>query len=358
MTYHLSDYDYEYPPHAVAQHPLEDRSASRMMVYSVPEQRWEHRRFRDLVEYLHPGDLLVVNETAVRPSRVFTKKSTGGRVEVFLLKPLGDLCWEVFLSPARGLALGADLAVFSRATGEQLAQAIKVTARGETGFQVQFASEELQKTVLERFAEVPLPPYIERERPLTQDERRYQTVYARVAGAVAAPTAGLHFTEAVRQSLSQRGIEWASLVLHVGAGTFLPVKTEDVRNHVMHAEQYEIPPETLAALEACRRRGGRIVAVGTTTLRALETYGKTGNAYGESSLFILPGFTFSWVDALLTNFHQPRSTLMMLVSALAGREEILSAYREAISQGYRLFSYGDCMLILGNSSKALVARTD
>ncbi len=350
MTYHLSDYDYEYPPHAVAQHPLEDRSASRMMVYSVPEKRREHRHFRELSEYLRPGDLLVVNETAVRPSRVYAKKPTGGRVEVFLLKPLGNLCWEVFLSPARGL-LGAELALFSRATGEELPRAIKVIASGESGFQIRFISEELQTTALERFAEVPLPPYIERDRPLTQDERSYQTVYARVAGAVAAPTAGLHFTEEVRQSLLQRGVEWASLVLHVGAGTFLPVKTEDVRDHVMHEEYYEIPPETIAALEACRRRGGRVLAVGTTTLRALETYGKTGNCYGASSLFILPGFTFSWVDALLTNFHQPRSTLMMLVSALAGREEILEAYREAIAQGYRLFSYGDCMLIIRGVSE-------
>jgi S-adenosylmethionine:tRNA ribosyltransferase-isomerase len=346
MSELLNDYDYIFPAAAVAQSPLSDRSASRLLRLGRREGETLHARFVELPEFLRAGDLLVANDTSVLASRLYARKPSGGRVEVFLIRPRGDGEWEVFLSPARGLKEGVSLRVISRRDEGALGPEIQVTAIGQDGFRVRFLDEASEQGALRDFGEMPLPPYISREAPRENDRERYQTVFAAAPGAVAAPTAGLHFNEAILAALSAKGIDFAKLTLHVGPGTFLPVKTERVEDHVMHAEFYSIPEATRNAISECRDRGGRVIAVGTTSLRAIESWAQSGESEGETRLFIRPGFEFRRVDGLLTNFHQPRSTLLMLVSALAGRGNILRAYREAISSGYRLFSYGDCMLII------------
>jgi len=345
MTETLQDYDYSFPPELVAQSPLAERDASRMLLVPRSGSRLEHSRFCALPDHLKEGDLLVVNDTSVRACRLYAQKPTGGKVEVFLLRPVESLCWEVFLSPARGLKEGMSLEVFSRAEGRATGIYLEVRSLVPEKFQVRFSSLAEQARVLASYGEMPLPPYIERSAPLKADRARYQTVFASQEGAVAAPTAGLHFSPEVLKRLRDKGVGLASLTLHVGAGTFLPVKTERIEDHVMHEEWYRIPEATLQSLQECRARGSRIVAVGTTSLRALEAWAEGQRATGWTRLFIRPGFPFRVVDALLTNFHQPKSTLLMLVSAFAGRERIAEAYREAIQHQYRLFSYGDCMLI-------------
>jgi S-adenosylmethionine:tRNA ribosyltransferase-isomerase len=347
MSEQIADYDYEYPEELVAQDPLSDRGASRMMVLSASDRQIRHTRFADLPQFLAEGDLLVANDTSVLASRFFAKKSTGGTVEILLLRPLGGGEWSVLLSPTRGLAEGSQLSIFSREAEETTPLKITVTSLRQDAFQLRFDSLEAEQLVLSKYGEMPLPPYIKRPLPKDQDRRRYQTVFASNPGAAAAPTAGLHFTEAMQHTLRDRGIVWATLTLHVGPGTFLPVRTERLDDHPMHAEFYRIPAETREALQACRARGGKVVAVGTTTLRALEAYGLEGKFEGWTNLFIKPGFQFRAVNGLLTNFHQPRSTLLVLVSALAGRDFIFRSYQEAVRERYRLFSYGDCMLIRG-----------
>ncbi|HKY64325.1 MAG TPA: tRNA preQ1(34) S-adenosylmethionine ribosyltransferase-isomerase QueA [bacterium] len=346
MSEFLNDYDYVFPPAAVAQEPPAERSASRLLQLGRRSGEIGHRRFVELPELLQTGDLLVANDTAVLASRLYARKPSGGRVEVFLIRPRGDGEWEVFLSPARGLKEGTSLQVLSRSEAEARGPELSIAAVGPEGFRVKFRNGEEERRALSEFGEMPLPPYIARELPRASDRERYQTVFAAAPGAVAAPTAGLHFNEAVLAALARKQIALAQLTLHVGPGTFLPVKTQRVEDHVMHAEFYSIPEATQAAVEDCRKRGGRVIAVGTTSLRALETWALSGKSEGETRLFVRPGFDFRRIDGLLTNFHQPKSTLLMLVSALAGRENILRAYREAIEAGYRLFSYGDCMLIL------------
>lgn len=345
MSQFLSDYDYSYPSQLVAQEPLADRAASRMMVLSPKTQEIRHAQFQDLPEYLKPGDLVVVNDTAVLASRLFAQKPTGGRVEVFLVRPLDSLEWSVFLSPVRGLKEGMALQIFSREKNEPLPLSVTVTSLAPEDFRVRFFSAAEEKRAIGEAGEMPLPPYIKRTAPRPTDRERYQTVFAQNPGAVAAPTAGLHFSPEMQNRLKERGVSWAGVTLHVGPGTFLPVKTEHIADHPMHAEWYEIPEATLGAVEACRRSGGRVVAVGTTTLRALESYGRNGKSRGWTDLYVRPGFAFRMTDVLLTNFHQPKSSLLILVSAWAGREFILRAYGEAVAQGYRLFSYGDCMLV-------------
>jgi S-adenosylmethionine:tRNA ribosyltransferase-isomerase len=346
MSNLLSDFDYSFPPELVAQEPPPERGASRMMVISRGEKTLRHARFRDLPQFLQAGDLAVVNDTAVLAARLYAKKASGGLVEVFLLRFLGNGEWSVFLSPTRGLRPGLQIPVYSRAQGRTLPMKLEVTRLQPKDFRVRFGSAEEEAAALREGGEMPLPPYIRRPAPRAGDRERYQTVFAAQPGAVAAPTAGLHFDAGMREALAARGVEWAALTLHVGAGTFLPVKTEDIAAHRMHLERYAIPGVTLGKLAACRERGGKVLTVGTTSLRALESWAMTGRASGETELFIRPGFEFRTVDLLLTNFHQPKSTLLMLVSALAGREFILQAYQEAIRERYRLFSYGDCMLIL------------
>ncbi len=351
MTALLSDYHYDFPEELVAQEPLAERDASRMMILNPQKKSVRHSRFRDLPEFLSAGDLLVVNDTAVEARRFFAKKPTGGKVEILLIRPYGPLEWSAFISPVRGLKSGMSLQLFSREKNVTLPLSMTVTSLefGET--RIRFPDGGVEEEILNQHGEMPLPPYIKRDFPRSEDRHRYQTFFAKNSGAVAAPTAGLHFTEGFRELLRQRGVHWATLTLHVGPGTFLPVKTEDIREHTMHQEWYEISDTTQRALQECRDRGNRIVAVGTTVLRAVETWEATRNSRGWTNLYITPGYEFRMVDALLTNFHQPRSTLLILVSALAGREFILQAYHEAIQEGYRLFSYGDCMLIEGGKRK-------
>lgn len=346
MSELLSDYDYMYPETAVAQEPLSDRSASRLLRLGRKSGEIQHARFLELPDFLRIGDLLVANDTSVLSSRLYARKPSGGRVEVFLIRPRGEGEWEVFLSPARSLKEGMKLGIVSRSDPKAVGPELEVSSLSPDAFAIRFSSAEDEKFALGQFGEMPLPPYITRELPRAGDRERYQTVFAANPGAVAAPTAGLHFNDAILSALKAKGIGFAKLTLHVGPGTFLPVKTERVEEHRMHSESYSISEAAQAAVKECREKGGRIIAVGTTSLRALESWALSGAADGETRLYVRPGFEFQIVDGLLTNFHQPKSTLLMLVSALAGRENILRAYREAIAAGYRLFSYGDCMLIL------------
>ena len=306
-----------------------------------------HHVFRDLPGLLSPGDLVVMNRSRVLPARLLGRRGSGGEAEVLLLRDKGgDGRWEAMVRPGRHLRPGQRVTV-----DDDLTVVVESEALGSDGRrQVRLLSKRRDVgAALERCGHVPLPPYIRRpDRP--EDRERYQTVYAREPGSIAAPTAGLHFTPALLDLLKARGVETAEVVLHVGPGTFRPVTAEEVEDHVVEPEPFSVPEETAAAVAACRRRGGRVVAVGTTTVRTLETVarGDRGIAAreGAAALVIVPGFTFRVVDALLTNFHLPRSSLLLLVSAFAGRERVLHAYEEAVREGYRFYSYGDAMLIV------------
>ncbi|MGI9952661.1 tRNA preQ1(34) S-adenosylmethionine ribosyltransferase-isomerase QueA [Moorellaceae bacterium AZ2] len=339
----VEEFDYYLPPELIAQEPVEPRDASRLLVLHRQDGRLEHRRFYDLPRYLEKGDILVLNDTRVIPARLFGRKAgTGGRVEVLLLNPLGGDRWETLVRPGRRVPPGTQL-IFGE--GELEARVLASTAEG--GRVLKFAYQGSWEDLLAKLGQVPLPPYIHRELP---DPERYQTVYARHPGSAAAPTAGLHFTPRLLEKIREKGVEVAHILLHVGLGTFRPVKEEIVEKHRMHAEYYIVLPETAEAINNARARGGRVVAVGTTVVRTLETVatrdGLICPGEGYTDLFIYPGYHFKAVDCLITNFHLPRSTLLMLVSAFAGREKILQAYRVAVEEGYRFFSFGDAMLIL------------
>ena len=329
-----SDFDYELPPEAIAQHPGE-RGESRLLVLG---RNADERRFADLPDLLDPGDLLVVNDTRVIPARLRARRPTGGAVEILLVEREGPASWWCLLRPGRRMAPGATLAV-------EGGPAARVEERADGRFRLAF--EQPIDPLLEEIGETPLPPYIERPAE-DRDRERYQTVYAERPGAVAAPTAGLHFTPALLAALERRGVRRASLTLHVGPGTFRPVKTENPAAHVMDSERFEIPEATAEAVAATRRRNGRVVAVGTTVVRSLESAasedGLVAAGAGRTSLYIRPGYEFRAIDRLITNFHLPRSTLLMLVCAFAGRRRTLDAYRQAIGSGFRFYSYGDAML--------------
>ena len=335
----INDFDFDLPAELIAQAPLPERNASRLLVVDPATASLSDRNFADLGDYLQADDLLVFNDTRVIPARLFGRKATGGKVEVMVERVLDG---EVLLAHVRASKApkpGADLFL------EDNIQC-RVVERQQDLFVLR-QTQGSWLDLLERFGHVPLPPYIQRV-AADADRERYQTVYARHPGAVAAPTAGLHFDEAMLQSLQNRGIESARLTLHVGAGTFQPLRGDDIDAHVMHAERVEVPESTVIAIAAAQRRGGRIVAIGTTVVRSLETAAATGklSAFeGESRLFIKPGYRFRVVDAMLTNFHLPRSTLLMLVSAFAGTDLMRRAYRQAIAARYRFFSYGDAMFI-------------
>jgi S-adenosylmethionine:tRNA ribosyltransferase-isomerase len=345
-----SDFDYDLPPELIAQHPIEPRDRSRLMVVDRRRGGWEHRVFADLPELLSPGDIVVRNDTRVVPARlVGRREATGGRWQGLFLRERPGGAWEV-LAKTRGRPVPGEHVV----VGQGLHLVLE--ARDESGGWVvrpqrdsRAAPEEnTTLALLERHGETPLPPYIRRGRAAPGDRLAYQTVYARRPGSVAAPTAGLHFTDAVLDRLAARGISCVDLTLHVGLGTFRPIETDRLEDHVLHAEWAELPPETVAALEAHRSQGGRIVAVGTTAARTLETAAASGTLQpfaGETRLFIRPGHVFRGLDAMVTNFHLPRSSLLVLVSALAGIDLIRAAYAEAIRCRYRFFSYGDAMLI-------------
>ncbi|MBW4699753.1 MAG: tRNA preQ1(34) S-adenosylmethionine ribosyltransferase-isomerase QueA [Aphanocapsa lilacina HA4352-LM1] len=333
-------YDYALPEHCIAQQPAEPRDHSRLLV--VGGEAHTHRCFYDLPGLLQPGDLLILNDTRVIPARLFGSKASGGRVEVLLLEPRAPREWLCLVKPARRLAVGARIDF----DGVLAAQVTELDA--ETGGRwLRFEAQEDFEAALDRVGHTPLPPYLKASR--ARDER-YQTVWASRPGAVAAPTAGLHFSGELLDRLAERGIERATLTLHVGLGTFRPVQTESIHAHRMHREWYEIPEATVLAIERTRAHGGRVIAVGTTSARALESaaqpLGLPAVGPGRSELFIYPGYRWRIVEGLITNFHLPRSSLLMLVSSLMGRERLLALYREAIDKGYRFYSFGDAMLIL------------
>ena len=338
----IRDFDFELPSELIAQQPAEPRDSARLLEIG---DDLADRGVRELPEILRPGDLMVFNDTKVIPARLRGARPSGGKVEATLHKQCGDDTWDAFVRPAKRLKQGERLtfgADFSAEVAEK---------REEGEIRLRFDRGGIELILaLKQYGEMPLPPYIHRpEGGEASDASAYQTVYARREGAVAAPTAGLHFTEQLLKALDERGIERVTVTLHVGAGTFLPVKVEDVTRHKMHAEAGEISPEAAAAIDRAKREGRRIVAVGTTSLRILEAAaaedGNLGAFAGETRLFILPGYRFKIVDLLMTNFHLPKSTLFMLVSAFCGLERMQAAYRHAIARGYRFFSYGDACLL-------------
>jgi len=336
-----SDFHYDLPPDLIAQAPLPERSASRLLMADAASGRVEDRRFRELPDLLRAGDLLVFNDTRVLPARLFGRKETGGAVEILVERVLGTHEVRAQLGVSKKPKAGARIL---------LADGSSASVLGRDGefFDLRFDSGESVEQILARLGRMPLPPYIARDADVA-DEERYQTVFARAPGAVAAPTAGLHFDEAMLAALAERGIEFGHVTLHVGAGTFQPMRAERVEDHVMHREWLDVGAELVAKIRATRARGGRVVAVGTTVVRALESSLRDGEVApfaGDTRIFIFPGYRITTVDALVTNFHLPESTLLMLVSAFAGRDFVLDAYRHAVAQRYRFFSYGDAMLLL------------
>jgi S-adenosylmethionine:tRNA ribosyltransferase-isomerase len=368
--YRLSDFDFELPPELIAQHPAAVRSQSRLLDGTglTPIDRV----FADVPQCLHPGDLLVFNDTQVVKARLYGEKASGGKVEMLVERVLADneLAGDegsfalhapaeanshvvVHLKANKKPAIGSKL-LMAGYSADTPSQGFEATLLGrwpdETGGLFRFRLNRDAYDVMSHHGHVPLPPYITHADDAT-DETRYQTIFARHPGAVAAPTAALHFDQTVLDAMDARGIARASVTLHVGAGTFSPVKTQDLSEHVMHAERYNVPTETIQAVANCRARGGRVIAVGTTSIRTLESWALTGQVNGDTSIFITPGFEFKVVDALITNFHLPKSTLMMLISALAGHGHVMALYQHAIAQRYRFFSYGDAMLLQRQASR-------
>ena len=399
---HISDFDYELPDELIARYPGATRSGSRLLCLDKRTGQVGHRVFRDILDLVAPGDLLVFNDTRVLPARLFGRKATGGRVEVLIERVLSDreALAQVRASKAppigtlleieRAVAPGAEVAEGGAGTSAPTTETLQATVLGREDqfFHLRFAGDEPLVQLLERFGHIPLPPYIDRADELS-DQTRYQTVYGKQLGAVAAPTAGLHFDEPLLAALAERGIATAFLTLHVGSGTFQPVRVENIAEHKMHSEWVDVPASVCAQVNACKARGGRVIAVGTTSVRSLESAARhslqdrdpgrrdVNNVTprlspspqpsspqpsapqpfasqtesglqpfsGDTDIFIRPGYSFQVVDAMITNFHLPRSTLMMLISAFAGREAVMGAYQEAVRQRYRFFSYGDAMFI-------------
>ncbi|MDO9533950.1 MAG: tRNA preQ1(34) S-adenosylmethionine ribosyltransferase-isomerase QueA [Bacillota bacterium] len=336
-------FDYELPPELIAQEPLIERDSSRLLVLNRRDGQLEHSSFKILPGYLDEGDLLILNNTRVFPARFIGKRrDTGGRIEILLLRRLEDARWEVLCSPGKRALPGTEL-IFG--DGALSARVLEKTEPG--GRVIVFSAKEPLNDVLHKLGQVPLPPYIKKQ---LDDHERYQTVYASNEGSAAAPTAGLHFTPALFKELEERGIKTAALTLHIGVGTFRPVKDDYIEDHIMHSECYELSASVAHKINSTKEKGKRIVAVGTTCCRVLETLSDENGAIregqGETKLFIYPGYRFKTVDALITNFHLPRSTLLMLISAFAGREDTLKAYNIAVEERYRFFSFGDSMLIV------------
>lgn len=336
------DFWYDLPEELIAQTPLERRDASRLMVMDRLTGAVTHRHFYDLIDYLKPGDCLVMNDSRVLPARLLGHRPTGGAVEVLLLRDLGNKHWECLCKPGRKMQAGSEV-IFGN--GELTATVREVREDGNRI--VEFHYEGIFLEVLERLGRMPLPPYIKAE---LEDQERYQTVYSREVGSAAAPTAGLHFTKELLEKIREKGVKEAFVTLHVGLGTFRPVKAEEVTDHHMHAELCMMNAETAELLNRTKAEGGRIICVGTTSCRTLESLVNEDGTFQAASkwtdIFIYPGYTFKAMDGLITNFHLPESTLVMLVSAFAGREHVLAAYEEAVRQRYRFFSFGDAMCIL------------
>ena len=339
----LSDFKYKLPEKLIAQYPVEKRDRSRLMVLDREKQAITEKVFKDLIDYLNPGDCLVVNETKVFPARLMgTKDKTDAKVEIFLLRELENDLWEVLVRPARKVRVGNRLLV----NNKLYCDVIDNTVSG--GRVVRFIYEGNFFDIIDKIGQSPLPPYIHRD-PEPSDKKRYQTVFSKVRGAVAAPTAGLHFTNNLLSRIEKKGVKIVPVLLHLGLGSFRPVVVEDLSRHKMDSEYYEIPPKTAHTINEVKREGGRVVAVGTSTTRALETAvtseGYAKPARGWTDKFIYPPYDFKVIDGLVTNFHLPSSTLLMLVSAFAGRDFVFKAYRKAIREKFRFYSYGDAMLI-------------
>lgn len=339
----VSDFNYELPEELIAQDPLDQRDNSRLMVLHRKTGEIEHRHFYDLIDYLNPEDCLVVNNTKVIPARLMgVKEETGASIEILLLKRKEEKIWETLVKPGKKARIGARI-VFG--DGLLTGEVIDIVEEGNR--LIRFEYEGIFEEILDRLGEMPLPPYITHQ---MEDKNRYQTVYAKYDGSAAAPTAGLHFTEELLQRIRKKGIRIAEITLHVGLGTFRPVKVEDVQNHHMHTEYYQISAEAAAIINATKANGGRVISVGTTSTRTIESVAdETGHVTagsGWTDIFIYPGYRFRTIDALITNFHLPESTLIMLVSALADRKTVLAAYQTAVNERYRFFSFGDAMMIV------------
>ena len=340
----VQQFDFELPEHLIAQHPLEDRTSSRLLVLNKETGEIQHQLFTNLIDHLVPGDVLVLNDSRVLPARLIGEKAeTGAKIEVLLLKSLGEDRWETLVKPGKRMKPGT-IVTF----GNGLLSCVCEEMTESGGRIVRFSYEGIFYEILEQLGSMPLPPYIHAQ---LDDQERYQTVYARERGSAAAPTAGLHFTKEYLEQIAAKGVHLAYITLHVGLGTFRPVAADTVEEHVMHAEYYEISQETADLVNAAKSKGRRVIAVGTTSCRTLETVGRDHGGRlaatsGWTDIFIYPGYTFSIIDGMLTNFHLPKSTLVMLVSALAGKEHILHAYNTAVKEEYRFFSFGDAMLIL------------
>lgn len=340
----VTEFDFELPEELIAQTPLKDRAASRLLVMNKRTGEISHRHFPDLLHYLNKGDVLVLNDTKVMPARLFgLKEETGANIEVLLLKEEESHTWEVLVKPAKRVKVGT---VVSFGDGKLKGTCTEELTEGRR--KIQFTFSGIFNEILDELGEMPLPPYIQAQ---LEEKDRYQTVYAKNIGSAAAPTAGLHFTEELLREIKEQGVHIAYITLHVGLGTFRPVAVENIEEHTMHAEFYQLTEETAEIINAAKERGNKIIGVGTTTVRTLETIGhktegplKAGS--GWTDIFIFPGFSFKVIDGLVTNFHLPKSTLVMLVSAFAGRENILHAYNEAVRERYRFFSFGDAMLLI------------
>ncbi len=338
----VSEFNYELPEELIAQTPIEKRDASRLMVLDRKTKTIEHKIFKDILEYLKPGDCLVRNNTKVIPARLYGKKDTGAKVEFLLLKRIQGDTWEVMVRPGRKLLPGVEVTF-----GDGLLKAVVTDVLEGGNRKVKFEYEGIFNEILDKIGLMPLPPYIHES---LKQKDRYQTVYAKYEGSAAAPTAGLHFTDELLEEIKKKGVEIANVTLHVGIGTFRPVKVEEVESHDMHSEHYYIKQEDVEKINTARKNGGRIIAVGTTSCRVLESIadenGMVKECSGDTNIFIYPGYKFKCIDALITNFHLPESTLIMLVSALAGKDYIMEAYNEAVKEKYRFFSFGDAMFIM------------
>ncbi len=339
----VEDFDFKLPEELIAQTPLENRTESRLLVMDRITGEIQHKQFSSIVNELQAGDCLVLNDTKVLPARLYgTKEDTGAKVELLLLKDLGNSTWETLAKPAKRLKEGT---VLTFGEGKLTATVVGSTEFG--GRKVEFSYEGVFYELLEELGDMPLPPYITEQ---LDDKDRYQTVFAKVKGSAAAPTAGLHFTKELLEEIQKKGVHIAFITLHVGLGTFRPVQVETIENHKMHSEFYHMSAQTAKLLRTVREKGGRIISVGTTSTRTLETIVRDHGTFTESSgwtdIFLYPGYEFRAIDGLLTNFHLPKSTLLMLISAFSNREHILSAYEEAVRERYRFFSFGDAMLIV------------
>lgn len=339
----VSDFNYELPKELIAQHPYDKRDEARLMVLDKKKQSIEHKVFKDVVDYLSPGDCLVINNTKVIPARLYGKKDTGANVEFLLLKRIENDTWEAMVRPGNKLKVGSKV-IFGN--GILKATILEVLDGGNR--KVQFEYEGIFNEILDKVGLMPLPPYI--TEATKEDNKKYQTVYAKYDGSAAAPTAGLHFTEELLEKIKAKGIEVATVTLHVGIGTFRPVKVENVEEHEMHSEHYYIKKEEAEKVNKAKKTGHKVIAVGTTSCRVLESVsdenGMIKEIEDDTSIFIYPGYKFKCIDSLITNFHLPESTLIMLVSSLAGKDFIMKAYEEAVKQRYKFFSFGDAMLIL------------